>query len=206
MTEWYNSLTQLQRVFALIAIPSTLILVLQTLLLFMGIGDGDANGDGVPDIHSGDGLTLFSVRGIIAMLCVGGWLGIVLLDTAMNSALAVVLAFIGGLAALIGMAMLIRLLLKLQSMGNIQIANAIGKVGSVYLTIPGGMTGTGKINITVQDTFTEFSAMTSETDDIKTGEAVRVVSTDETGILVVERLKRNTEETAKIVTQENSVK
>ena len=200
MTEWYNSLTQLQRVFALIAIPSTLILIVQTVLLLLGIGDGDANGDGVPDIHSGDGLALFSVRGIIAMLCVGGWLGIVLLGTEMNSMLAILISFAGGIAALLAMALLVNLLLRLQSAGNIQIANAIGKVGSVYLTIPANMTGAGKVNITVQDTYTEFSAMTAEPEEIKTGEAVRVVSTDETGILVVERVRRSSPAPEKTVT------
>ena len=190
MTEWYNSLTNLQQIFALIAIPATLILLVQTVLLFFGIGDGDADGDGVPDAGTGDGLVLFSVRGIIAMLCVGGWLGIVLLGTSMNSVLAIIISFTGGLAALIGMAMLVKVLLKLQSSGNIQIANAIGKVGAVYLTIPANMSGKGKVNITVQDTYTEFDAMTTENAELKTGEAVRVVSTDETGILVVERVLR----------------
>lgn len=199
MTVWYNSLSQLQRVFALFAIPSTLILLIQTILLFLGIGDGDSDGDGIPDVGSGDGLALFSVRGIIAMLCVGGWLGIVLVDAGLGPVLAVLLAFLGGLAALICMALLVRLLLRLQSTGNIQIANAIGKVGSVYLNIPGNMSGTGKINITVQDKYTEFAAMTAEFDGIKTGEAVRVVSTDETGILVVERVRRAEREPEKTI-------
>jgi len=194
MTAWYNSLTGLQQVFAIIAIPSTLIVIIQTLLLFFGFGDSgpdtDVDGDGILDAGLGDGLVLFSVRGIIAMLCVGGWLGIVLLETGMNTILAVILAFIGGIAALIGMAFLVKLLLSLQSSGNIQIANAIGKVGSVYLPIPANMSGSGKINIVVQDVYTEFSAMTTDEEIIKTGEAIRVVSTNEAGILVVERVRR----------------
>ena len=53
MRIWWESLTLLQRVFACIAIPSTLLLVLQLVMSLIGLGDHegdlDADGDGVPD-------------------------------------------------------------------------------------------------------------------------------------------------------------
>lgn len=53
MRIWWESLTLLQRVFACIAIPSTLLLVVQLVLTLVGLGDHegdlDADGDGVPD-------------------------------------------------------------------------------------------------------------------------------------------------------------
>lgn len=189
MIAWFNSLTLIQRVFAVIAIPSTVILLLQTILLIFGFGDDDADSDGVPDDIGDDGLALFSIRGIVAMLCVGGWSGIVLSEAGLNNIVVVILAAVIGIAALVGMAMLIKLLLKLQSNGNIQLSNAVGKVGQVYVPIPADSKGTGKINITIQEKYSELSAMTTETTDIKTGEMVRVVATDEVGILMVERLK-----------------
>lgn len=198
MGEWFNSLTALQRIFALIAIPSTVVMLIQSLMLLFGMFGGDADGDGLADLDdgdidgdggdTGDGFTLFTVRGIVAMLCVGGWLGIVLLDAGMPVIEAIVLAFAGGVAALFGMAMLVRLLLRLQSSGNIEIANAVGKTGTVYLTIPGNMSGTGKVHIIVQETYTEFSAMTSDAEDIKTGESIRVESVGDSGVLIVKRV------------------
>ena len=196
MIQWFEELTTLQKIFAYIAIPSTVILVIQSLLLIFGIGDGDgdADMDTSVDIDStetgGDGLALFSIRGIIAMLCIGGWSGIVLLDTGMNKVLAIIIAVALGIAALFGMAYLMKLMTKLQSSGNIVIENAIGKVGQVYIPIPASLKGSGKISITVQDKFTEFSAVTNDTVEIKTGEPVRVVATDDTGMLVVERITR----------------
>lgn len=197
MGEWFNSLTALQRIFALIAIPSTVVMLIQSLMLLFGLFGGDADGDGLGDLDdgdidgdggdTGDGFTLFTVRGIVAMLCVGGWLGIVLLDAGMPVIEAIVLAFVGGVAALFGMAMLVRLLLRLQSSGNIEIANAVGKTGTVYLTIPGNMAGTGKVHIIVQETYTEFNAMTSDPEDIKTGESIRVESVGDSGVLIVKR-------------------
>ncbi len=195
MFEWFESLTELQRIFAYIAVPSTVVLLLQTVLLFFGIGDGGVDGADVPELDvtelpdggDADGLTVFSIRGIVAMLCVGGWSGIALLDTSMNKILAIVIAVLLGITALVSMAFLMRTLTKLQSSGNIEIVNAVGKTGTVYLTIPAEMKGSGKINITVQDTYTEFDAITSDSEPIKTGQTVTVVAVDEVGRLIVER-------------------
>jgi len=185
MSEWFNSLDSLQRIFAFIAIPSSAVLLLQTLLLLFGIGGADPDDIDVP---FDDGLVLFSVRGLVAMLCIGSWSGIVLGDTALHGAVVIILSIIIGFAALIGMALLIKLILKLQSSGNIQMSNAIGKVGQVYLTIPANGAGSGKINIIIQEKFTEAQAITRDEHDIKTGEVVRVVGTDDLGLFVVERV------------------
>ena len=46
MISWFNQLNDLQQVFALIAIPSSIIMVLQTILLLIGVGDGMDSGTG----------------------------------------------------------------------------------------------------------------------------------------------------------------
>jgi len=203
MSAWFNSLSELQRIFALIAIPSTVVMLIQSLLILFGVFDGDADtdgfdfddidGDGEADGDTGDGLSVFSVRGFVAMLCVGGWLGIVLLDLGMSTVEAIILAFAGGVAALFGMAYLVRLLIKLQHTGNLELSNAVGKTGTVYLTIPGNMSGTGKVHVTVQEVYSEFGAMTDEPEEIKTGEAVRIDSVGESGVLIVKRVSSENE-------------
>ena len=46
MLNWWNELMLAQQIFALIAIPSSLILAIQTVMLLLGIGDdGDADID-----------------------------------------------------------------------------------------------------------------------------------------------------------------
>ena len=53
MRIWWESLTLLQRLFACVAIPATMILVIQLVLTLIGLGgheaDLDADGDGIPD-------------------------------------------------------------------------------------------------------------------------------------------------------------
>lgn len=192
MANWWNSLSDLQHIFAFIGIPATLVLIVQTILLFFGIGDGDdgidLDGDGIPDIETGDdGLSLFSIRGIVGMLCIAGWAGIVFIDFGVSNILSIILALLCGVATLFGIAYLMKAVLKLQSNGTLELGAAVGKTGEVYIPIPPKGRGRGKINIVVQDRYVELDAVTNSDDTLKTGETVRVVSTDEMGLVMVER-------------------
>ena len=191
MIEWWNSLEISRQIFALIALPSTLILLIQTLLTLFGVGedvddpDLDLGGtDG--DVEIDAGLALFSVRGILSMLTIMGWVGFALLATDLPEWASVLIAVVSGVITLIGMAYLMRAVMRLQSSGNINIENCIGKVAQVYIPIPPLSTGSGKVNITVQESYREFSAITTVDDTLKTGAFVRVVAVGEGGVLVVE--------------------
>ena len=192
MIEWWNSLEISRQIFALIALPSTLILLLQTLLMLIGIGDGaddadlDLDGAADGDVEIDAGLAIFSVRGILSMLTIMGWVGFALLATDLPEWVSVLIALVSGVLTLIGMAYLMRAVMRLQSSGNINIENCIGKVAQVYIPIPPLSTGTGKVNITVQESYREFSAITTAQDTLKTGAFVRVVAVSEGGVLVVE--------------------
>lgn len=198
MINWWNGLELVQQIFALIAIPSTAILIIQTVLQLIGIGGDDVpediDGDGIPDFDldaaaaADDGLSLFSIRGILSMLCITGWLGVGLLETALPDWAAILIAVAAGVATLIGIAFLMRGIYKLQSSGNIDISNAIGKVAQVYIPIPAAGAGSGKVTITLQEKFCEYTAITAAAEALKTGSYVRVVSVSDGGVLLVEPL------------------
>ena len=196
MINWWNSLMPAQQILALIAIPSTLILIIQTVMVLIGFGDGgdggDVNADEVLDGDtSDDGLGLFSVRGIVSMLCIMGWSGVALLETALPKALSLAIAFLLGVATLFGIAFLMKAIYRLQSSGNVDYGNAIGKVGQVYIPIPAGGKAGGKISITVQEKLIECDAICVEDTVLATGSYVRVTAVSEGGVLVVEPLTRS---------------
>lgn len=195
MIHWWNSLDLFARVYALIAVPATFILLLQTVLLFLGIGGDDEGIDltgndqiDTPGDGGSDGLVLFSVRGIMAMLCVGGWSGLALYASGVNRPITILISFVCGCAALFAIAYLMRAVMKLQSSGNIDLGSAIGKTGRVYIPIPADAKGSGKITLTVQERFIEAEAVTTASRKLATGEPVRIVATDNAGMLVVEPL------------------
>jgi membrane protein implicated in regulation of membrane protease activity len=191
MILWWQSLDIAQQIFALVGIGAPVILLIQTVLLLFGLDDdadvdfdGDADVD--VDLDGADGLALFSVRGIVAMLAILGWTGVVFLGTDMPRALAIALAIVCGLLTLVAMAYIMRGISRLQSSGNIDVGNCIGKVGQVYLPIKPGATAPGKVNITVQGTYSEFLAITTAERVLPTGSYVRVVGVEESGVLLVE--------------------
>ena len=170
--------------------------MIQTIMLLFGFGDdadGEADFDDVGEDLSeiGDGFALFSIRGIVAMLCVLGWTGVVFLGTDMNRSLAIALAVLCGFLTLVAMAYVMKAISRLQSSGNIDVENCIGKVGQVYIPIRPNASASGKVNITVQGQYSEFSAITTAGDTLKTGSYVRVVAVDESGVLVVEPIESN---------------
>lgn len=195
MLTWFTNMDLVGQIYALIAIPSTLALVVQTVLVLFGIGIGDSDADFDADADFSDlaeagdgGLVLFSLRGILAMAAIGGWSGLVMHEAGIVTPVTVILSVAIGFMALVGIAWLMKISMKLQSNGNLNLGYAIGRVGTVYIPIPENMKGSGKINLTIQERFVEIGAMTSSDRKLMTGESVRVVATDETGLVVVEPL------------------
>ncbi len=212
MIEWFESLTAFQRFFAYIAIPSTLILAIQTILLVFGLAGGGGEADaGDPDLDldgpdadtGGDfdidpdighdaqdavadaGLRLFTIRGFIAFFTVFGWGGLALLRSGVSAGLSAILAGIMGFCSMLAMAVIFKLCMRLQSDGTLRLPNAIGQSGSVYLTIPPRREGRGKVEVLIQEQVRELDAVTDEQTPLPTGCEVVVVAVSGKSTLVV---------------------
>lgn len=213
MITWWNALTLEAQIFACMAIPATLILLIQTIMMLIGIGDDNGDGvfgegsalhdtphdleldsDGVfgegfthgdTDISGLEGLRILSVRGIIAFFVVFGWLGVVLEGAGLNLVLNLAISFAGGLLTMLLIALLMKWVLKLQSNGTMDIRNALGCSGRIYLTVPMKRNGQGKVNVTVQGQYREFECVTDDPDPIATGAQVTVIGITGGDTLVV---------------------
>ena len=200
---WWQALNLMQKIYFCIATPATVLLIVQIILMIIGFSGGEADFDGdvdvdvdvdvdtdvdtdVNDVFDGDpGFRLFTVRGLIAFLTVGGWVGFTFGDS--NPTLAVILSIVCGVAALVGMAFLLKWLLGLQSNGNISYKAAVGKTADVYLTIPANGQGSGKITVILNESLRELSAKTLSDAPIKTGAKVKIVDVED-DVLVVESI------------------
>ncbi len=220
-TNWWDGLTLLQQCFAVVAIPATVILVLQTVLLLFGLGghdadhgevdhdfDHDTDHDFAHDVdhdfdhdhdldhdhdahdgaHHAAGIRLFTLRGIVALFAVGGWLGVAMCDLGLSPALAGLIAAAGGFAALVIAALVIKYALRLQENGNIAAKNAVAHTATVYIPIPAARSGCGKVTMNLQERFVEMDALTDCDRVLKTGETVQVVGVTDEDRLVVRPL------------------
>ena len=212
MFDWWNSLELATQIFYCIAIPSTLILLVQTVLTFMGIGDGvDADADvdvdvdvdvdadvadGVfgdndaleaPDAEGIEGLRLFTFRGIVAFLVVLGWVGVAMSASGVAIYVTIPVALVCGFAMMLSLALIFRAVMKLRNDGNTDNRNAVGTAGKVQLTIPPARTGEGKVHVMLQGSYVERSAVTDDEEAIPTGSEVIVVGVSGQTDLVVKR-------------------
>lgn len=207
LAEWWNSLGLASQIFYCIAIPASLVLLIQTILMFFGFDegpDGDVEVD-ISDVDVNDGvfgedsvegwepssdfgsLHIFTFRGIVAFFVIFGWVGVVMQSLAVNLPITIVVAIVCGLAMMIGIAFLLKFVMRLRNSGTADNRNAIGTAGKVYLTIPPSRSGEGKVNIMLQGTYVERNAVTDETESIPTGCEIIVIGTSGETSLVVKR-------------------
>lgn len=195
MMEWWSGLSLVSQIFSAVAIPATIIMILQSLLLLLGFGlDTDIDNDGDMDA-SGDGMPLISVRGIVAFFSIGGWVGVVSDTAGVPVIFSCLIAFAAGTLALLGVGLLFKNALKLQDSGNLEIGNAVGKTGRVYIPIPPKNAGHGKINVLIQDRYVELEAINEGDSVIKTDELVDILETIDSETVIVRAKNQNSNET-----------
>lgn len=185
----FENLDPLLRIFWFVAIPTSLVFVIQTIMTFIGVDatDGlEADFDG--DISHADApFQLFSLRNLINFLLGFSWTGISFFTTIENKMLLIGLAVVIGSAFVYVFFIIIRQIQKLSEDNSFNINSAINKTAEVYLTIPERKSGKGKVMVSVNGTFHELEAMT-EYEKIPSHAMVRIVKVVSGNILIVETL------------------
>ena len=191
MIDWWNTLTLIQQIFYGIGIVSLAITVIQLLLTLLGLGGDSLDMDFDAELGDSDhssGLGIFSVQTISAFFMAFGWSGVVGINSGAPVFMTLIFAFICGVAVMFAMYFLIRGVLKLQAKGNLEYDTAVGKVATVYVTIPGNNEdGGGQIQVTIQDRLRTASARKESPGAVKPGQQVKITGMfTETSFLVEE--------------------
>jgi hypothetical protein len=157
------------------------VLALQIVAGFFGLsGDHELPFFGHHDLGGsdvGEGLQLLSVRALAAAVAVYGASGL-WLDTLLPAWGAAFGALAPAFLAALGTAYLMRAMGRLESSGSLQLEEAVGATGQVYLTVPGEGSGTGLVQFPLQGRSVELRAITREKEPLKTGSSVLVISVD----------------------------
>lgn len=212
LSEWWDSLNFFMQVLYCIAIPSAIILILQTFISLLGFGHSHGGVDTSDvsglDMHSnvhfdvsngmqishtiGDGggpfdvftIKMFTFQGIIAFLNVFSWTAILFINLGTSYVLGISIGLILGLVSMFVVAKIIQSFSKLTENGTLNLKNAIGLTATVYIPIPGKANGNGKVTLYVQEKFIECPAITFGNDTLKTGLNVRVVDVKNETLIV----------------------
>lgn len=201
----------MQTLYVLCATVGGTILVVQTILLALG-GGHDADSDIDPgDLHDssfghGSGhdsahdhahaheadsfLKLISFKTLVAFVTFFGLAGLASRQAGYAALPALGVAVAAGSIGLYAVAYLMAAMARLQSKGNLDLSNAIGQSGKVYLRVPSERSGRGKVTVSVQGRRVEIKAVTAGP-EIPTGTEVRVIGTSAPDTLEVVQAERS---------------
>ncbi len=154
--------------------------------------DIDADPSSNQDIagHDTPMFSFFTFRNFVAFFAVFGWAGIVGIHNDFGTAWTIVFAIVLGLAMMFIVSGLFYFMHRMVGSGTMNIRNALNQVGNVYIPIKANAANTGKIQVNIQDSIREMSAITRKDEDLPTGTVVRVTGIVSGNILVVEKLKK----------------
>jgi membrane protein implicated in regulation of membrane protease activity len=188
--EIFSNLAPLLKTYWLVAIPASLIFVIQTIMTFVGADASDGlNADFDGDLSSGHDVPfqLFSLRNLINFLLGFSWTGISFYSTLASKTLLILLSLAVGVLFVFLFFLIIRQVQKLAEDNSFKISNTLNKTAEVYLTIPENKTGKGKIMVSINGAFHELDAMT-EKEKIPSGSVAKIVKIENNNILIVEKI------------------
>ncbi len=181
MTDLFHNMEPLLKSFWYVAIPTSLVFIIQTILTFVGV---DAT-DSAESIEH-DSSSYFSLRNLINFLMGFSFAGITFYNTLSNKTLLIAWALVVGLFFVWIFLFIIRQIQKLSEDNTFELTKTLYERAEVYLTIPENKKGKGKIIISIKGSVRELEAMT-ENESLPSGSLVKVVGI-ENNILIVESL------------------
>lgn len=129
---------------------------------------------------------LLSMQGLTAFFMMFGLVGLALTKADLAIGITILGGGSAGLFAVWVISLLFAQMKHLRSDGTLNIHNAIGQSGSVYLIIPAK--GTGQVQVSVQGALKILDAISTNGRRIETGEKIRVTGTIDNNTLVVEKI------------------
>ncbi|MFH0765177.1 MAG: hypothetical protein V2A61_02020 [Calditrichota bacterium] len=195
MSELLASLSGFERVLLYIAIPFTLLTLIQMIMEIIGLSSHEVHhidGDmtlGDVDHPSLAGYNFFTVRNFVYFLTMFGWVSLAVSRAGLSVGPSIIVGIIAGLLTTVLIAYIFLTLTRLNESGNIQLSNAVGKMASVYLRIPAERKGAGIIQLSVQGATIEINALT-DGPELKTGDVVTVVQMLDPSVVLVKQAEK----------------
>ncbi len=185
--DWFRELSGLEQVFWGMSLIFSVLFVIQFVVSLFGF---DFDADVETDLSTADGgieadFSLLSLRSVIAFFTFFSWTGVLMIKNGASLLAILVGSSFSGLLAFGIVAYLLYLFSKFNQSGTVDMDQALFQKGEVYLTVPGGKEGMGKVQIQLGQNLKELRAIT-DGDSLPTGSKIRVIEVLEDNLLVVE--------------------
>lgn len=186
ITSWWDNLDFSLQIFYLIGSVALFVVLLQAFLQLLGFGVDDIADYSIDAGEHGSGLKILSVRSLAAFFFGFGWTGVIVLKSGGSIFAAIGAGAVVGSIAMLALYFLLSSLSRLKDSGTLNLQNAIGKEGKVYVTIPPEMAAGGQVEVNIQSRVICLDARTRKGESLRTGSVVRVVELLGQNTLIVE--------------------
>jgi membrane protein implicated in regulation of membrane protease activity len=184
---WWARLSSAQQFFYGVGIIAGVLTLIMAVLALFGLDNHDTDIGAAAGDHM-EGSSLFSTKPITGFFLGFGWSGGIALDSGLSLGMATLIAFGSGAILMFALAWVIRSIYSLRNDGTRQINDAIGAIGTVYVTLPASRVSGGQINVTVSGRLETLAALNAALRAIPSGEKVKVVGVIDTNTVLVEPL------------------
>lgn len=157
-----------------IALISSLVFTIQTIMLFVGF-DTDADFSGGDVAFDVDGLALVSVKTVACFLLGFGWSGVILAPLFENAWMVALISLGIGALFMFGAWILLKQVLTLSQDNTFHADKIVGYTADVYLRIPADADKSGKIMVSYEGSLHELQAFNAGAEEIPTGAKVHIV-------------------------------
>lgn len=172
--------------FTIPALIATGAFVIKLGLLLMGGDTGGAVHDAdIPGHDTTPAFKLLSVQAMTGFLMGFGWGGFAALKgSALGMPASIGVGVVCGLGMMWILAMVLRGMHELESSGNIDLADIVGREGVVDVTVPAQRAGRGRINVVIDQRRRSYAAIT-EGMELARAARVRILSAEGDNTLMV---------------------
>lgn len=187
---FYKDLPFMMQIFWGCAIVSSVFMLVQLVLSLIGMGDFefDADAAAADGLDASGGVDLFTVKNITNFFVGFGWAGISLRDVIETDWILLAVSVGFGILFVVIFILLFRQLMKLENNSAVGVEETVGKNADVYLRIPAGRGGKGKVQLSVKGAVKEYNAVTDDAENIPSGTIVRITEIIGKDCVLVERL------------------
>ena len=186
LNNWWENLNFELQIFYAIAVIALIALFFQVI---MSVVFGMEHGADVANVGDHDsGMGIFTVRGVTAFFTGFGWTGVVCTNQGLGLPVTLAIAFVVGSGLMIAIFLMMRAFMRLQSNGNIDYGNAVGQLGTVYVTIPPVQRSGGQVETMIQGRLVTVEALQKGSQPLQPGTKVNVVARIGSSTLIVEPL------------------
>lgn len=184
---WWDGLTNAQQVFYGIGLVAGLISLALALLAFLGMEHHDSiEAVGSDFDHGGGGI--FSIKPLTGFFLGFGWGGGLAMKAGLSLPIAVLIALTAGSAIMALIIVMFRTIYSMRSDGTMRPQEAVGAIGTVYVTLPPSRISGGQVVVNFSGRQETFSALNSSDRVLASGEKVKVLQTIDSRTLLVEPL------------------